>query len=118
MKAVLIAAALALTGCATPTPQHQGEQQAADRDTSFSVTDRPDGFLLAVTYSRYQFVPESGAVAAACRQALTATAYDVAEKRGRKIEPVNEQRIKFSMGRNGFSGITSCEASVPVVWAR
>lgn len=117
MKTVLIVAVLALAGCAAPTSHHQGAQQAADRDTSFSVSERPDGFLLAVSYSRYQYIPESAAVAAACKQALTSTAYDVAEKRGRQIEPVNEQRIKFSMGRNGFTGITSCEASVPVKWA-
>lgn len=35
-----------------------------------------------------------------------------------KIEPVNEQRIGVSMGRNGLTGMTSCEASVPVIWKR
>ncbi len=87
-----------------------------DKDTFYAVDERPDGFSLTVQYSRYQFIPESGAVATACQAALKALAWDIAEKRGKKIEPVNDQRIRVSMGRNGFSGITSCEASVPVQW--
>lgn len=118
MKAALLLLSAALVGCASPVQQSQAPQIDADKDTSYSVEDRPDGFFLAVSYSRYQFIPESAAVAAACKQALTATAYDLADKRNRKIEPVNEQRIKLSMGRNGFSGITSCEASAPVTWAK
>lgn len=115
MRLALILLASALAGCATPAPQGGS---ASDRDASYQVEERPDGFLLSITYDRYQFIPESAALAAACKQQLTATAYDVADKRGRKIEPVNEQRIRLSMGRNGLTGGTSCEASVPVVWAK
>lgn len=118
MKILIAAAALFLAACASPVQHSQAPQTTADKDTAYSVEDRPDGFTLSVSYSRYQFIPESSAVASACKQALTATAYDVADKRGRKIEPVNEQRIRMSMGRNGFTGITSCEASAPVTWAR
>jgi hypothetical protein len=107
--------AAALTGCATPSAQFPG---AADKDTTVRVEDRPGGFNLSISYSRYQFIPESAAVQAACKQALTAIAYDIADQRGRKIEPVNEQRIRLSFGRNGFTGTTSCEASVPVSWAQ
>ena len=39
------------------------------------------------------------------------------EARGRKIQPVNEQRIRLSMGRDGFTGITSCSATAPVDFA-
>lgn len=113
VAAVLIVGVL--TGCATPAPQGG---MASDRDGDYRVDDRPDGFLLSVSYSRYQMIPESAAVTAACKQHLTATAYDVADKRGRKIDPVNEQRIRLSMGRNGLTGITSCEASAPIFWAR
>lgn len=115
----LVFSAMALlAGCASPVPHAGGAQSAIDKDTSYSVEERPDGMLVAVAYSRYQFIPESAVVQTACIRALTATAYDVAEKRGRKIEPVNEQRIKVSMGRNGLAGTTSCEASVPVAWAK
>lgn len=50
----------------------------------------------------------------ACKSALMSIAYEHAEKLGKQIENINEQRIKLSMGRNGLSGITSCSASVPV----
>lgn len=112
---VVLSAAAVLGACASPSPQGG---VAGDKDASYTVTERPDGFEIAVSYSRYQFIPESTAVATACRQALTAGAFDVADKRGRKIEAVNEQRIRLSMGRNGFTGITSCEASVPAIWAK
>lgn len=115
---LFIAACAVLAGCATAVPQGHGPSQTSDKDTSFTVVDTADGFTLAVVYARYQFIPESSAVASACKQALTATAYDVADKRGRKIERVNEQRIRISMGRNGFTGMTSCEASTPVAWAK
>lgn len=91
-------------------------QQAADRDTQYSVTDTDQGFVLSLTYERYQFIPETSAVMQACRSQLLATAYKVAEQKGRPIAPVNEQRIQISTGRNGLTGMTSCAASVPVSW--
>lgn len=116
MRSIWIAAVAAgLAGCATPSAQAPG---TTDKDTAVRIDERPDGFNVSISYSRYQFIPESVAVQAACKQALTATAYDVADQRGKKIEPVNEQRIRISMGRNGLTGITSCEASVPVSWAK
>jgi len=87
-----------------------------DKDTQYSIAERSDGFDLAVSYSRYQFIPESGAVAIACKAALTSTAWAIAKARGKDILPVNEQRIKISIGRNGLSGITSCSAAAPVEW--
>jgi hypothetical protein len=115
--AIALASAAILAGCATPVTGNPGPRTVLDKDTSYSVIERPDGFQLDVSYARYQFIPESSSVAEACRQALTATAFDLADKRGRKIEPVNQQRIRISMGRNGFSGMTTCEASAPVLWA-
>lgn len=102
--------------CAAPSPK--GGTEAGEIDARYKVESRHDGFLISSTYSRYQFVPESAAVQAACKQSLMATAYDYAESFGRKIEPVNEQRMRVTMSRNGLTGMTSCEASVPVVWAR
>lgn len=109
----LIAAALAV-GCATPSPQNE----PGDKNAAHAVKETPEGFLISISYSRYQFVPESAAVMAACKQALTAAAYDVAAQRGRDIEPINEQRIRLSMGRNGFTGITSCEGSASAAWKK
>lgn len=114
MKYLIAALAVAaLAGCATPAP---GGGSA--KDTEYTATDTPDGYVVSLAYSRYQFIPESAVVQAACRQALMASAHDEAAKRGRKIEPINEQRIRISMGRNGLTGMTSCEASVPVAWVK
>ena len=99
-----------LFGCATAIQQTDATMLSYDKDTEYAVTSRPDGFSLAINYSRYQFIPESSAVATACKSALTAIAYEQAEKHGRKIQPLNEQRIRISMGRNGLTGITSCSA--------
>ena len=110
--------ATALAGCATATKQTDASMTPYDKDTEYAIVPKPDGFTLAVDYSRYQFIPESGAVAIACKSALTAIAYEQAEKQGRKIQPLNEQRIRMSMGRNGLAGITSCSALAVVEWQK
>lgn len=107
---------MALAGCASPVGYTNQPLTSYDKDTEYRTDDNADGFALTIYYSRYQFIPETSATAAACKQALTALAYDLAEKRGRKIKPVNEQRIKMSFGRNGVVGITSCSATAPVEW--
>lgn len=116
-SATAIAGALA-AGCATPIEQGQGQMTPYDRDTEYSITDRTGGFALAINYSRYQLIPESSAVAATCKSALTALAHELADRRGRKIRPLDEQRIRISLGRNGITGITSCSASGIAEWAQ
>jgi hypothetical protein len=106
----------ALAGCATPVGYTNAPMTTYDRDTGYSVEDRGDGFSLTVYYSRYQFIPESSAVATACKSSLTSIAWEISDKRRKKIEPVNEQRIRISMGRNGLTGITSCSALAIVKW--
>lgn len=87
-----------------------------DRDTEYEISERSDGFSLAINYSRYQFIPESSAVAQACKSALTSLAHELADRKGKKIKPIEEQRIRLSFGRNGFTGITSCSASAIAEW--
>lgn len=111
-----LALALMLGGCATPATYTSAPMKAYDKDTSYSVEEAPGGFVVTVEYSRYQFIPESGAVQTSCRQQLTSIAHEEAKRRGRALAPVNEQQMKISMGRNGFTGITSCSASVPAVF--
>lgn len=101
-------------GC---TPLPSGGGLSGDRDATYKVEKRPGGFLISSTYLRHRFATESEAQAA-CRKSLVATAHDYADSFGRKIEPVAEERIRISMGRNGTTGMTSCDASVPVVWTR
>lgn len=105
-----------LIGCATPVSHTNIPLSTYDKDTEYGIEKRDDGFAITVFYSRYQFIPESDAVATACRSLLTAIAWEHADNEGRKIELVNEQRIRISMGRNGLTGITSCQANAVAKW--
>lgn len=105
-----------LSSCATPVGYSEKPLARIDKNTTYRVDDHPDGFTITVYYSRYQFIPESDAVAQAGKSALTSTAYEIADARGKKIELINEQRIKMSMGRNGVSGITSWTGTVKVFY--
>ncbi|ANX03209.1 hypothetical protein PG2T_02730 [Immundisolibacter cernigliae] len=107
---------ISLAGCATAAKQTNAPMSQYDNNTKHAIEPRPDGFLVSIYYSRYQFFPESDAVATACKQALTSIAHEHASKAGREIEQINEQAIRLSMGRNGLSGITSCSASAPAKW--
>ncbi|MGL0943375.1 hypothetical protein ACSTDY_13865 [Vibrio vulnificus] len=117
MKRLLaLASLLLLAGCATPVKQTDIPLSIYDKDTEYGIRDRVNGFDITVYYSRYQFIPESDAVAQACKSQLTAIAWEHSDNVQRKIKPVNEQRIRLSMGRNAFAGITSCEAAAVVEW--
>lgn len=117
MRILLLAAtALMLTSCATAVRQSNAPLSQYDKNTKYGIEQRPDGFGISVYYSRYQFIPESDAVALACKQALTSIAFEHADKQGRDILPINEQAVRISMGRNGLSGITSCSAYAPAKW--
>jgi len=117
MKIVIsMALSLLLLGCATPVSHTNIALSTYDKDTEYGIEKRDDGFGITVYYSRYQFIPESDAVATACKSQLTAIAWEQSDKEGKEIQPVNEQRIRISMGRNGFSGITSCQANAVVKW--
>lgn len=105
-----------ISGCATPVSYTNIPLSTYDKDTEYGIEARENGFAISVYYSRYQFIPESDAVAIACKSQLTAIAWEHADNDGKEIEPVNEQRIRISMGRNGLSGITSCQASAVVKW--
>lgn len=105
-------------GCATPVSHTNIPLSTYDRDTEYAIEEREDGFTITVYYSRYQFIPESTAVATACKGQLTAIAWEYAENKGKEIEPINEQRIRISMGRNGLPGITSCQAHAIANWKK
>jgi hypothetical protein len=107
-----------LASCATPVSHTNTPLSTYDKDTEYGIEERSDGFGITVYYSRYQFIPESSAVATACKSALTSIAWEVAEKKGKTVDPINEQRIRLSMGRNGLTGITSCQAFALVSWKK
>ncbi len=118
MKIFTILLLSLLTACATPVSHTNIPLSTYDKDTEYGVEENNNGFALTVYYSRYQFIPESDALATACRSALTSIAWEISDKKGKKIEPLNEQRIRISLGRNGFSGITSCQAFATINWLR
>lgn len=113
MKTILVIAMLGLSACTYANTYSEQPMKALDRNSEYSVVDNPKGFTITVQYARYQMIPETQAVVEACKSALLSSAYDYAEGKGRKIQAINEQRIKLSTGRNGLSGMTSCSASVP-----
>jgi hypothetical protein len=107
---------LLLSGCATPVSHTNIPLSTYDKDTEYCIEKRDDGFAITVFYSRYQFIPESDVLATACKSQLTSIAWEHADNEGREIEPVNEQRIRISMGRNELTGITSCQANAIAKW--
>lgn len=117
MKVLFILFSLALlSSCATPVSHTNLPLSTYDKDTEYGIENRDNGFAITVFYSRYQFIPESDANATACKSQLTAIAWEHSENVGKKIKPINEQRIRISMGRNGLSGITSCQANAIAEW--
>ena len=111
---ILAIAALCLFGCATAERFTDLPMQRYDRDTKYRIDETPGGYTVNVYYSRFQYIPESSAVAMAAKSAIMNIAHDHADKKGRKIEPINEQRIRMSMGRNGLAGITSWTGTLSV----
>ena len=107
---------LVLLGCATPVNYSNVPLSTYNKDTEYAIEQRDDGFAVTVYYSRYQMIPESSALATACKSALTSIAWEIAEKHGKQIDPINEHKIRISMGRNGVSCITSCTASATAKW--
>lgn len=116
-KILLILAACVMTiGCATAKRQSDISLTNSGQDASYGVRSRDDGFEIEIEYSRYQFIPESDAVAGACKSQLLSLAYEHADSVGKPIEPINEQRVRVSMGRNGLAGITTCRAYGVAKW--
>lgn len=81
--AICLAFAVAsVGGCAAPVSHTNIPLSTYDKDTEFGIEDRPGGFGITVYYSRYQFLPESDAVATACKGQLTAIAWEHSDKVG------------------------------------
>ena len=116
MKPILIALMAFFAGCATPASYSTQPLSRYDKDTTYRIDEHPKGFAVTVYYSRYQFIPESDALAQAAKSALLNIALETADARGRQIERVDDQRIRMSMGRNGITGTTSWSGTVKVFY--
>jgi len=117
MKKITLISAILVASCTTPMGLSDAPMMQYDRDTKYGITESDDGFAMTVFYSRYQFIPEGDTVATSCKQQLMAIAYEHADASGKEIEPINEQRIRISMGRNSVSGISSCQAYGEAKWS-
>jgi hypothetical protein len=107
-----------LVGCSTPATLTDAPMTTYDNHTKYRIDESADGFVIVVSYSRYLGHAESEAVAVECKSALTNIAYDHADKLGKKIETINEQRIKLSLGYSGLSGVGSCSARSEARWLK
>lgn len=113
-----LATALALTACTTPADVSRPLTDGGDKNAKVQITDTATGFTVNVRYSRYQFMPETSALLVACRSITTARAYEEAKRRGREIEPINEQTIRVSTGRNIVNARTACRAFAEARWTK
>lgn len=116
MKTLALATALALAACTHPADVSRPLTEVADKNAHFTVKDTAAGFTVEARYSRYQFVPETSALLTACRSLVLSRAYDEAKRRGREIEPINEQTIRVSTGRNIINARTACRAFAEARW--
>jgi len=87
-----------------------------DRNTKYRVENTSSGFTLTVNYSRSRFVPAPEAVEEACKNMFVTVAQDVAAKRGRRVQRINEQQIDTQLGTNENSKVLHCIATGPVTW--
>lgn len=118
MRAILIVMmACVVGGCSNPQRFATGPMTKWDDDNRYHVEPKPGGFLLTVYSSDYQFFPSPGALVATTKSNITAIAHELAAREGKRIKPIDEQKIKISTGRNGWSGSTKCSAQVPVEYA-
>ncbi|TNE41645.1 MAG: hypothetical protein EP321_03245 [Sphingomonadales bacterium] len=119
MKYLLpLLAVASLCACTTPADVSRPLSAGSDKNAKIDIQDTATGFTVDVRYSRYQFMPEADALLFACRSILTARAYEEAKLRGREIEPINEQQIRVSTGRNIINGRTACRAFAEAKWQK
>lgn len=106
----LILVLLLCTACTPQVAQYKGSMLAVGENTWVAVDDSANGFLITVELVN----AEKDTVAATCKRALLSQASAYAGKRGKNIQPINEQRITMSVG---WIGVTpGCSAQVPVEW--
>ena len=117
-KTLVLSAALAVAGCTHAADVSRPLTEVADKNAKFTLKDTPTGFTVEVSYSRYQFVPEAGALITACKSLVVARASDEAKQRGREIGPIDEQTIRVSIGRNIINARTTCRAFAEATWKK
>jgi hypothetical protein len=90
----------------------------SEKNAKIEVKPTANGFSVDVAYSRYQFVPEADALLVACRSIVSTRVAEEAASQHREVEPIEEQAIRVSTGRNIINARTSCRAYVEAVWKK
>jgi hypothetical protein len=106
----LAALVLALAGCG---PRGL---EPFDPSTNYRADNTSSGFTLTIDYSRRSFLFEPAAMREACGNVFASVAQATATRRGRRIQPINEQQVDMRLQRNEVSNMTYCTAIGPVAW--
>ncbi|WP_454720555.1 MULTISPECIES: hypothetical protein [Cupriavidus] len=119
-KVLAAMACLTAAACTTPTPMPGNGRQMStyDTDTEYTVEYVADGFTLTVNHRYGGFTVRTGTAQATCRAMLASVANNLAERRQRRIEPIDPQRIRLATSRNWYGSMATCSATAPVVWQR
>src|SRR5262249_20304361 len=104
----VVCVGLLVAACGGPIRLVEGTYQRLDPQTEYLVEERPDGLLISVVLREYQFVSDQGDVRRECRSTLTSLAHAQAERRGRRLQPINDERMRLTTGRQIPGGITWC----------
>lgn len=77
-----------------------------------------DGFNLKVTHTRYQWMADMNAMFKACRESIHVLADEVAQSKGKEIEPIDNDKITMDYDRNYTAGTSTCVATYPVAYKK
>ena len=113
---VVLVIALTVGACTTPSDVSMPLSSVPDKNAKTIVKETSKGFSVDVAYSRYQFVPETGALITLCRSIALARARDEASSRHRAIEALTDEDVRVSTGRNIINARTACRAFVEAKW--
>ena len=115
---VVLGVVAMLAGCAVPQQIPLQEAYSYDKDTKFAINEESDGFVLTVDYARQQFIAmKTEAGVRECKSKLASIARELSDKTGRKMKPINEERITLFMSPDNRRGNdTYCHAQYKVEW--
>lgn len=114
-RVICILSAL-MVGC-TAVDYSGGQMRKYDNATSYHVTDLPNGMKIAVRSDKYQFATNPLALKDEGLSALRFIAREQAAQRGRTIQPIRDEDIMYSTGRNVLLGTTTWSATAIVLFS-
>ena len=113
-KLFVISMAILLIGCTSPRTKVPDGMTEYDEHSSYSYSISKDQIRIDVLYERYQFIQDSAYLTNECKDALREIMGKTAKTLGLRVQQPSDQNINSSIGRNGFTGITTCSANANV----